>query len=80
MDCATIAASFVSDPKQLKVADVIAVAQSPVAVTSRDANCLWAWSLAIPAGTKQADASFSSPEALFWAKLSAVSTLACAPS
>ncbi len=52
---ATIAASFVSDPKQSKVADVIAFAQSPVAVTSRGANWLWAWSLAIPAGTKQAD-------------------------
>jgi len=52
---ATIAASFVSDPKQSKVADVIAFAQSPVAVTNRGANWLWAWSLAIPAGTKQAD-------------------------
>ena len=51
---ATIAASFVSDPKQSKVADVIAFAQSPVAVTNRGANWLWAWSLAIPAGTKQA--------------------------
>ena len=52
---ATIAASFVSDPKQSKVADVIAFAQAPVAVTNRGANWLWAWSLAIPAGTKQAD-------------------------
>jgi sorbitol/mannitol transport system substrate-binding protein len=52
---ATIAASFVSDPKQSKVADVIAFAQSPVAVTDRGANWLWAWALAIPAGTKQAD-------------------------
>ncbi len=52
---ATIAASFVSDPKQSKVADVIDFAQSPVAVTENGANWLWAWSLAIPAGTKQAD-------------------------
>lgn len=50
---ATIAASFVSDPKQSKVADVIAFAQSPVAVTDRGANWLWAWALAIPAGTNQ---------------------------
>ncbi len=52
---ATIAASFVSDPGQSKVADVIAFAQAPQAVTTRGANWLWAWSLAIPAGTKQAD-------------------------
>ncbi len=50
---ATIAASFVSDPKQSKVSDVIAYAQSPVAVTSRGANWLWSWALAVPAGTKQ---------------------------
>ena len=52
---ATIAASFVSDPSQSKVADVIDFAQAPVAVTKRGANWLWAWALAVPAGTKQAD-------------------------
>ncbi len=52
---ATIAASFVSDPGQSKVADVIAFAQSPQAVTTRGANWLWAWALAIPSGTKQKD-------------------------
>ncbi len=51
---ATIAASFVSDPKQSKVADSVAFAQAPVAVTSRGANWLWAWALAVPAGTQQA--------------------------
>lgn len=50
---ATIAASFISDPSQSKVADKIAFAQSPVAVTKRGANWLWAWALAIPAGSKQ---------------------------
>lgn len=50
---ATIAASFVSDPKQSKVADKIAFAQSPIAVTKRGANWLWAWALGIPSGTKQ---------------------------
>ncbi len=49
---ATIAASFITDPKQSKVADKIAFAQSPIAVTKRGANWLWAWSLAIPAGSK----------------------------
>lgn len=52
---ATIAASFISDPRQSKVADKVAFAQSPVAVTNRGANWLWAWALAVPAGTKQAD-------------------------
>ncbi len=49
---ATIAASFVSDPKQSKVADKVAFAQSPYAVTEKGANWLWAWALAIPAGSK----------------------------
>ena len=51
---ATIAASFITDPKQSKVADKIDFAQSPIAVTKRGANWLWAWALAVPAGTKQA--------------------------
>jgi sorbitol/mannitol transport system substrate-binding protein len=52
---ATIAASFVTNPAQSKVHDKMAFAQSPVAVTKRGANWLWAWALAVPAGTKQAD-------------------------
>ena len=51
---ATIAASFITDPKQSKVADKVAFAQSPVAVTHKGANWLWAWALAVPAGTQQA--------------------------
>ena len=54
---ATIAASFVSDPKQSKVADKMAFAQAPTKVTPKGANWLWAWALAIPAGTKNADAA-----------------------
>lgn len=50
---ATIAASFVSDPSQSSVAEHMAFAQSPVAVSSRGANWLWAWALAVPAGTQQ---------------------------
>lgn len=45
---ATIAASFLTN-------DNMAYAQAPVAITERGANWLWAWSLAIPAGTKQKD-------------------------
>ena len=54
---ATIAASFITDPKQSKVADKVAFAQAPSAVTAKGANWLWAWALAIPAGTKNADAA-----------------------
>ena len=54
---ATIAASLITDPKQSKVADKVAFAQGPYEVTQKGANWLWAWALAIPAGTKNADAA-----------------------
>ncbi|MBV8620906.1 MAG: sugar ABC transporter substrate-binding protein, partial [Curvibacter sp.] len=54
---ATIAASFVSDPKQSKVADKVAFANAPTAVTPKGANWLWSWNLAIPAGSKKVDAA-----------------------
>ncbi len=54
---ATIAASFITDPKQSKVADKVAFAQAPTMVTPKGANWLWAWSLAIPAGSKKVDAA-----------------------
>lgn len=54
---ATIAASFVSDPSQSKVADDIAYAQAPSKVTARGANWLWAWALGIPASSEKKDAA-----------------------
>ena len=54
---ATIAASFVSDPKQSTVADKMAFAQAPTAVTPKGANWLWSWALAIPSGSKKVDAA-----------------------
>lgn len=54
---ATIAASFITDPKQSKVADKVAFAKAPVKVTPKGSNWLWAWALGIPAGTKKADAA-----------------------
>ncbi len=54
---ATIAASFISDPKQSKVADKVAFAQAPTAVTPKGANWLWSWNLAIPASSKNAEAA-----------------------
>ncbi|GAA6143688.1 sugar ABC transporter substrate-binding protein [Hydrogenophaga sp. 5NK40-0174] len=54
---ATIAASFVSDPKQSKVADQMEFAQAPTMNTPKGANWLWSWNLAIPAGSKKVDAA-----------------------
>jgi sorbitol/mannitol transport system substrate-binding protein len=54
---ATIAASFITDPKQSKVADKVAFAQGPYAATEKGANWLWAWALAVPASSKQPEAA-----------------------
>jgi sorbitol/mannitol transport system substrate-binding protein len=54
---ATIAASFVSDPKQSEVAAQMAFAQAPTAVTPKGANWLWAWALAVPSGSQKVDAA-----------------------
>jgi sorbitol/mannitol transport system substrate-binding protein len=54
---ATIAVSFIADPKQSKVADKVAFAQAPTAVTPKGANWLWSWNLAIPASSTKAAAA-----------------------
>ncbi|WP_038211953.1 sugar ABC transporter substrate-binding protein [Xenophilus azovorans] len=54
---ATIAASFISDPKQSKVADKVAFAQAPIAKTPKGANWLWSWNLAIPASSTKDEAA-----------------------
>ncbi|MDO4232891.1 MAG: sugar ABC transporter substrate-binding protein [Lautropia sp.] len=54
---ASIAASFVSDPKQSKVADSVEFAQAPITNTAKGANWLWAWALAIPASSKKEEAA-----------------------
>ncbi|MGJ7612365.1 MULTISPECIES: ABC transporter substrate-binding protein [unclassified Variovorax] len=54
---ATIAASFVSDPKQSKVADKVAFTQAPTATTPKGANWLWSWNLAIPASSSKDEAA-----------------------
>ena len=54
---ATIAASFISDPKQSKVAAKVAFAQAPTMVTPKGANWLWAWALAVPAGSQKVEAA-----------------------
>ncbi|UVK44004.1 sugar ABC transporter substrate-binding protein [Mesorhizobium sp. AR07] len=55
---ASVAASFVSDPKQSTVADKAAFAVSPDEKGSGNrGNWLWAWTLAIPAGSHKAESA-----------------------
>jgi sorbitol/mannitol transport system substrate-binding protein len=54
---ATVAASFVSNPKDSKVADKVGYALAPDTGLGKRANWLWAWSLAIPAGTQKAESA-----------------------
>ncbi|TBE90671.1 sugar ABC transporter substrate-binding protein [Rhizobium leguminosarum] len=54
---ATVAASFVADPKQSQVADKVGFALAPDKGLGKRCNWLWAWSLAIPAGTQKAEAA-----------------------
>jgi sorbitol/mannitol transport system substrate-binding protein len=54
---ATVAASFVTNPKDSKVADKVGFALAPDNGLGKRGNWLWAWSLAIPAGSKKTDAA-----------------------
>ncbi len=54
---ATVAASFVTNPQDSKVADQVGFALAPDNGLGKRGNWLWAWSLAIPAGTKQAESA-----------------------
>jgi sorbitol/mannitol transport system substrate-binding protein len=54
---ATVAASFVTDPKQSTVADKVGFALAPNTGKGKNANWLWAWSLAIPAGSQKIEAA-----------------------
>lgn len=56
---ATIAASFITNPKLSKFADKVEFTQAPSMLTAKGANWLWAWALAIPASTTKADAAQS---------------------
>ncbi|MBP2301777.1 ABC transporter substrate-binding protein [Azospirillum picis] len=56
---ATVAASFVSNPAQSKVADKVGYALAPDNGLGKRSNWLWAWNLAIPASSKKADAAQS---------------------
>ena len=54
---ATVAAGFVTDPKHSKVADKVGFALAPNNGLGKSANWLWAWSLAVPAGTSKTEAA-----------------------
>ncbi|WP_022972876.1 ABC transporter substrate-binding protein [Xanthomonas maliensis] len=52
---ATVAASFISNPSESKVADKVGFAPAPDAGKGKTTGWLWAWNLAIPASSKKAD-------------------------
>ncbi|TDL83862.1 ABC transporter substrate-binding protein [Meridianimarinicoccus aquatilis] len=55
---ATVAASFVTNPDESTVADSVGFALAPNKDgVSKKANWLWAWALAIPAGTQNEEAA-----------------------
>ncbi|MCV6593263.1 MAG: sugar ABC transporter substrate-binding protein [Silicimonas sp.] len=55
---ATVAASFVTNPNDSTVADSVGFALAPNSEgIEKKSNWLWAWALAIPAGTQKADAA-----------------------
>lgn len=54
---ATVAASFVTNPKDSTVADSVSFALAPDNGLGKRSNWLWAWALAIPAGTQKQEAA-----------------------
>jgi sorbitol/mannitol transport system substrate-binding protein len=54
---ATVAASFVTNPDDSKVADKVGFALAPDNGLGKRGNWLWAWSLAVPAGSQKVDAA-----------------------
>ncbi|SEN53245.1 sorbitol-binding protein /mannitol-binding protein [Pseudorhodobacter antarcticus] len=56
---ATVAASFVTNAKDSTVADKVGFALAPDNGLGKRSNWLWAWALAIPAGTQKVDAAKS---------------------
>ena len=54
---ATVAASFVTNPTDSKVADNVGFALAPDNGLGKRGNWLWAWSLAIPTGSKKVEAA-----------------------
>ena len=49
---ATVAASYMFNPSESRVADKVAFARAPIQKTSSGAQWLWSWALAIPSSSK----------------------------
>ncbi|SEW23944.1 sorbitol-binding protein /mannitol-binding protein [Aliiroseovarius sediminilitoris] len=56
---ATVAASFVTNPEDSEVADKVGFALAPDNGLGKRSNWLWAWALAVPAGTQKEAAAKS---------------------
>jgi sorbitol/mannitol transport system substrate-binding protein len=54
---ATVAAAFVTNPEDSKVADKVGFALAPDTGLGKRGNWLWAWSLAIPASSQHVEAA-----------------------
>ncbi|MEO9335837.1 sugar ABC transporter substrate-binding protein [Mesorhizobium sp. SB112] len=54
---ATVAASFVTNPEESKVADQVGFALAPDNGLGKRGNWLWAWNLGIPAGSQKVEAA-----------------------
>ena len=54
---ATVAASFVTNPNDSTVADQVGFALAPDAGLGKRGNWLWAWNLAIPAGSEKEESA-----------------------
>ena len=54
---ATVAASFVTNPNDSEVADSVGFALAPDNGLGKRSNWLWAWALAVPAGSQKVDAA-----------------------
>ena len=54
---ATVAASFVTNPKDSEVADKVGFALAPDKGLGKRANWLWAWALAVPSGSQKVEAA-----------------------
>ena len=73
---ATVAASFVSNPKDSKVADKVGYALFPSKEgVANHGNWLWSWNLAVPASSKKAE---SAQKFISWATSKEYTTLVAA--
>src|SRR5918995_4947773 len=61
---ATVAASFVTNPKESSVADKVGFALAPNTGKGKNANWLWAWALAVPSSS---DAVEEAKQFIAWA-------------